>query len=544
MDTKKKVFIYAGVIVLLLASVIGWTFRLGDRLPEMGLIAFLILSVLLIAWGLEGDGSPEKKIRIFTHAAMCFLSVQLVCVFSRLGQWRAIAVALGVYFAAYYVLSIVLVPLNIFYRRQGYRPFYVLFYPFLSRRRRGLLLFGGGSGEKGEKFVFDAAGRRGEVIGEFFFVEGNVYGEVRLPESCLCIEFPLPPSGWTAEDFDAFAKKIAGADFRAVGYCIFSDGGAEKTVRVLSLPDPGHYRRGKKACDRFFSKRGIQKTSFLFSYLNFKEEVLTEILPYHFSEDEAETDATKDFDREKTAFYNDVLLWIYEKDLTRRKGGLVDFSVAFPADATYGRMEKFASEREEEGFLCCCIFATHPEKGEGEGERKYPCETERSNSVFLTKTVGFLSVTGSARLRLIWALNLYKKLFSMTGREFEDLRGQLGPKREEWKARDKDRLEISEKMIRSVLRGVRTENEQDLMYEADLRFSLEDFYDAGLVWLTDRKTWGTREQTSAVSRMFGLLSAEQENEGEPISGDELTTTLEKLHGAARKAGALNISWMF
>lgn len=551
---KKKILCVVVTVVLFFIVVITSVFLLPSE-KETALSAVIILGVAAMMTGFPVffekvdevmDESKKKDIleikqRFLTHSVMLYLSeyaIIFLSSFTSLPTAAVFGVAAGAYALVYYVFGAVQIPLNIVYRGMGYRKFYSLFYPLLSKRRRELLLFGGKE-QRQERFSFDANGKRGEMAGDFFYVTGREYGGVVLPDKYLDSEFVS--SDWSGEDFSALAERLGRYGVRAVGYNICRKNGQER-VNIFALPDAAGYKKAKAELNKFFKKRGIAAETFLLPYDDFENDVRAELLPYPVQIHLFQLYTDKPFCRERVDFESKVQTFLL-KDALRKNFGVAAFRfmVGFPTGTKYADMKKFVLDAEKDGFLCDDIFCVEKkeELGEDTSDELFGVIVEsRTNYVHFSKLLNLNPCLTSAEIRLSWALSVYHNYYAVSMEEYMKSGGRVTVRE-----KDEKKLRFAEKMIVSLLQSIRSEAEDDLMFSADSLFSFDDFKEAGLIWVSGRKNgWVISNETPKIRRIFEIVNGMEKKLPEEFDASELTEAMEKMYAAAVAGGALSIVW--
>ena len=220
----------------------------GDDVAVFGMVGFLVAAALEIGvWAVCRDSlSYEVKVRLWTHYVMsllCCLLFILLC--GACSSLAALGIALGAYFLVYYVLGVVQIPLNIRYAKEGYARFYRPFYPFLSKKRRQLLLFPLNAGAK-ERFFFSGEGSEGCLEGDYLHMSEDLSrGGIFLDRYFLEAETKDRP--WTPEDQERAVGRMAALGARTVGFVR-----REGKLRFLILPAPERYGAAKQELSRLF----------------------------------------------------------------------------------------------------------------------------------------------------------------------------------------------------------------------------------------------------------------------------------------------------
>ena len=492
----------------------------------------------------------EFSARLFVHAALACLALWASICCMPFGIPAMLALPLGGYFILYYVLGIVQIPLNICYHRRGYRLFYRPFYPFYKKRDREMLLLRGA--EEGKKrFFFEASGVKGEIDSTFFYVSGNRYGRVILPEFCLSAEFA--DLGRTDKLFTLLARKVRRYGFRAVGYRI--EGGR---VLALLIPGDSHYRKGRAAITDFFNRRNIAVKTEVVRYADFQVEVTGRILGAEFDPKSAIANTDVPFDREKALLHSSALVFLSENQLKKSNGiAAVFFVVSFPWEVSDRDMRAFAEEREKEGFYCASLFVG----GDGSGASAQvgndaaaasdfsnrgaemeirPADVHLGKQAVFFRIVGLNPALTSAQACLSWAMGVYRNAFQTTSSAYR--KGMVAVR----SGKQEANLAKAERIIRAAMRGIRPEEQDkdDLMFSADSTFSFDELREAGLWWLKDRKCWAIREMSPEVQRLFEVLKGTEQVKQTSFSAVELTDIAGQLYEDAKAAGAERIYWGF
>ena len=220
----------------------------GDDVAVFGMVGFLVAAALEIGvWAVCRDSlSYEVKVRLWTHYVMsllCCLLFILLC--GACSSLAALGIALGAYFLVYYVLGVVQIPLNIRYAKEGYARFYRPFYPFLSRRRRQILLFPLNAGKK-ERFFFSGQGSEGCLEGDYLHMSEDLSrGGIFLDRYFLEAEAEDRP--WTPDDQERAVGRMAALGARTVGFVRRAG-----KLRFLVLPAPERYQAAREELFRLF----------------------------------------------------------------------------------------------------------------------------------------------------------------------------------------------------------------------------------------------------------------------------------------------------
>ena len=262
------------------------------------------------------------------------------------------------------------------------------------------------------------------------------------------------------------------------------------------------------------------------------------------------------------AAYINIALDCYltENTLKRNYGVAQEiFLVYFNLTTPYSELEALAKRLTQKGFFCHHIVHSDDEyhakrekereNGNGllENENVWSLDHDKEmNCVCVRRPCNYNSGLDVVRVRLRVAMNTFKKAC--------DIQNQLqkskksSPRREKI-MRDQFRKLIGETDV--ILQSIPSQNQDDLMFENDSKYSLSDLKEAGIFWKSG-KGWLVTNPTPKIERIFNILRGTEEDgkhaparipKFKEADMQEALAMAKELFDLVKETSAISVGWM-
>ncbi len=495
-------------------------------------IVVSLAAVVLFVTNALAEFRYNVRVRFVTHGVMLTLSTQVAWAFCLILPYiYALLITLGIYILIYYVFGIIQIPIYKFDRKLGIKPSFALFYPFKDKFQTAGLVFNAVK-FLDKKVHFDFEDGYSEIIGEFFFIDINRYGNVCLDKTYLVTEFGVEK--WNNEDFDAYATAMCKYGFDAVGYSLYKRQSGV-TIKLITVPHMAKYEKGRAFMDEYFEKLGIKPIITVHRYEDFQTDVITKLAPI---EDFFTVDIGAEISKEKLNMFSKKICYLIKEELEKAGAvGRIHVMAKFNNDAKFKGLFEIAQQLEKDGYNCYELSTREKKQDIVWLEGENPPNEElinitygdEDNAVLFTKVVCFDKNLPAAAARVFYALHFIR---------MAQMEGYLESKEE-------NRQPMFAKYMKNADRILRTVPFGEERMGGNYPFSLKDITDAKLRWVMEEKRfgWVVGNETEKIKWLFSIIqNVDRKATAIDLDEEVLADEIMELKIKLKDMGAIVLNW--